>query len=158
MPAIIIGQSAGGWGTLAFASRNPARIAAFINVAAEGCDECAARVAVYLGRHQSDRGGVSARQGDSLVEDLVWVRATTLDIFVVTVATQSDAWLPFSLTGQSQSEIYHLNADRLADALQDIHRETGFNLEAGLVGVRAVMKGFRLENFRYTDGSIADVS
>ncbi|MEY2497293.1 MAG: hypothetical protein QOD12_849 [Verrucomicrobiota bacterium] len=106
----------------------------------------------------SGSGVLVTEQGDTMVEDLAWIRATTLDILTITVATQCDAWLPFTLKGEPQPDIYRLNADRLATALQAIQRQTGLKLEEGATSTHAIMKGFRLENLRYADGSIADAS
>jgi hypothetical protein len=54
--------------------------------------------------------------------------------------------------------MYSLNASRLTNALQEIHQQTGFALEEGVESYYSVIKGFSLENIRYADGSIADVS
>ena len=51
-----------------------------------------------------------------------------------------------------------MNADRLANALQEIQQQTGFELEEGVESAYSVLKGFRIDNVRYADGSIADVS
>jgi hypothetical protein len=102
-------------------------------------------------------GVIVTEQGDSFVDDLVWVRATTLDIFRISVGTQSDAWLPFALAGDPQPEIHRLNAHRLTSALEEIERHTGFRLEEGVEGSYSVIKGFSLDNIRYSDGSIAEV-
>lgn len=103
-------------------------------------------------------GIIVTNQGDSVVNNLVWIRARTLDTFDISVATQSDAWLPFSLKGEPQHDIYRLNADRLADALQDIEQQTGFKVEEGLESYYSIIQGFHLDNVRYADGSIVDVS
>jgi hypothetical protein len=63
-----------------------------------------------------------------------------------------------SLQGEAQDDIYRLNADRLADALQEIKNQIGFKLEEGLESYYSIINGFHLENIRYADGSIADVS
>jgi hypothetical protein len=105
----------------------------------------------------SGSGIIITEQGDSVIDDLVWIRATTLDIFRISVGTQSDAWLPFSLAGDPQPEIYRLNAHRLTNALQEIEQQSGFNLEEGVESDYSVIKGFRLENIRYSDGSIVEV-
>lgn len=106
----------------------------------------------------SGSGVVATSQGDNVASDLVWLRATTLDIFSILVATQSDAWLPFSLKGEHQPDICTLNANRLATALQEIERQTGFKLEEGVESNYSVINGIHLDNIRYEDGSIADVS
>lgn len=103
-------------------------------------------------------GAIVTDHGEIFVDDLVWLRARTMDTFNISVVTQSDVWLPFSLQGEPQHAIYSLNADRLTNALQEIHQQIGFDLEEGVESYYSVIKGFRLENIRYADGSIADVS
>jgi len=103
-------------------------------------------------------GIIITNKGDSVVNNLMWIRARTLDTFDISVATQSDVWLPFSLKGKPHHDIYKLNADRLADALQDIEQQTGFKLEEGLESYYSIVRGFYLDNIRYADGSIVDVS
>lgn len=99
-------------------------------------------------------GVIVTDQGDSVVDDLITLLATTLDIFNISVSTQSDVWLPFSLSGESQPDIHRLNAERLEHALQEIQRRTGFKLQEGLETPYAVITEFRLENRRYADGSL----
>ena len=103
-------------------------------------------------------GTIVTDRDNALVEDLVWVRATTLDIFSISVATQSDVWLPFSLQGEPQHDTSKLNANRLETALQEIQKKTCFDLEEGIESYYSVINGFRIYNVRYADGSIADVS
>ncbi|MDB5033880.1 MAG: hypothetical protein JWQ98_1121 [Chlorobi bacterium] len=103
-------------------------------------------------------GTIVSDQGEFLVEDLVWLRVSVLDTFNLSIGTQSDVWLPFTLSGHSQSDIYVRNSDRLAEALLQVQRETGFDLEEGAESQYSVIVGFRLDNVRYFDGSVADVS
>jgi hypothetical protein len=103
-------------------------------------------------------GVILTRQGDQTVDNLIRVYSTTLDIFRITVATHSDVWLPFSLEGKAQTDLYILNSDRLVNALEQIQRKTGFKVQEGNESYYSVIKGFRLENVRYADGSIADVT
>jgi hypothetical protein len=106
----------------------------------------------------SGSGHILTQAGPSVVEDLVWMRSSTLDTLMLTVGTQSDAWLPFSLSGEAQPELYELNFDRLARALKEIKLKTGFSMEEGVESPYSVIKGFYLENVTYEDGSVADVS
>lgn len=103
-------------------------------------------------------GTILTDRGDAIVDDLVWLRATTLDIFSISVVTQSDVWLPFSLRGDPQHDIHRLNADRLVNALQEVQQQTGFKLEEGIESHYSVIKGFYLDNIHYADGTVADVS
>lgn len=103
-------------------------------------------------------GVIISEQGNSVVDNLVWIRARTMDTFDISVITQSDVWLPFSLKGEPQHNICRLNAARLTKALQNIEQQTGFILEEGLESYYASVQGFHLDNLRYADGSIADVS
>lgn len=103
-------------------------------------------------------GEVITNQGTSLVDDLVWIRAITLDILSISVGTQSDIWLPFSLKGEPQYDVYQLNSNRLTFSLQEIQKETGFQPEEGVESDYSVIRGFHLDNVHYADGSIADVS
>jgi hypothetical protein len=103
-------------------------------------------------------GVIATDLGDEIVDNLIWFHATTLDTFCISVVTQSDVWLPFSLTGEPQYNVYRLNADRLANALKDTERQTGFKIEEGVESNYSIIKGFYLDNIRYADGSIADVS
>lgn len=91
-------------------------------------------------------------------DDLVWIRTTTLDTFAILIATQSDVWMPFSLAGTPQPKLSERNADRLATALDEIIRRTGLSLEEGVSTPYSVVNGFRVENVRYADGSIVDVT
>jgi hypothetical protein len=102
----------------------------------------------------SGSGVIVGTSGDSVLEDVVWLHAITLDTFYITVGTQSDAWLPFSLKGEAQPDIYTLNAGRLEQALQQIQRETTFKLQEGVESHYSVISGFRLDNRRYEDGSL----
>ena len=102
----------------------------------------------------SGSGVIVGAAGDSVLDDVVWLRAITLDTFYVTVGTQSDAWLPFSLNGEAQPDIYTLNAGRLEQALQEIQRQSGFELQEGVESDYSIITGFRLDNRRYADGSL----
>jgi len=106
----------------------------------------------------SGSGVVKTGTGDLRVNDLVWLRTTTLDRFVLSVNTQSDAWLQYSLKGEDQREIWSLNAERLAETLKEIQQQTGFELEQGVESPYSIISGFYLNNIRYRDGSVADVS
>lgn len=103
-------------------------------------------------------GTVLLSVGEATVADLLWVRGTTLDTFMISIGTQSDVWLPFALDGEPQPEICKLNAGRLVRALQRIEGQIGFQLEEGVESAYSVAKGFQLDNVRYSDGSVADVS
>jgi hypothetical protein len=103
-------------------------------------------------------GKIVKRSSYDVVDDLVWIRSTTLEILRISILTQSDVWLPYSLRAEPQHEICTRNADRLASALEEVKIRTGFKLEAGLETYYSVIKGFHLENIRYSDGSIADLS
>ncbi len=106
----------------------------------------------------SGAGVVRTPAGEIAVDDLIWLRAITLDTFLFSINTQSDVWLPFSLQGKDQREIWELNADRLAEALRAIQRETGFQVEQGADGPYSVINGFYATNVRYANGAVVDVS
>src|SRR4051794_19172682 len=94
---------------------------------------------------------------EEIVDDLIWIRATTLDILRLSIMTQSDVWLPYSLRAEPQYDIFVQNSDRLVSALEEVRRHTGFELEEGVQTHYSVVNGFHLENVRYADGSVVDL-
>ncbi|MCB9314771.1 MAG: hypothetical protein H6574_18885 [Lewinellaceae bacterium] len=91
------------------------------------------------------------------VDNLIWISCTTLEIFRISIMTQSDVWLPFALDGKPHEKTFKLNEDRLTNALSEIQLLTGFKLEEGQECDYSIINGFRIENIRYSDGSIANV-
>ncbi len=86
--------------------------------------------------------------------DVTWLSARTLDAHIVDVLTQSDAWLPYTLSGKPQPEIYRYNAPRLESALQEIQERLGIIPSINDRSDYALIEGFYLSNHVDADGEI----
>lgn len=90
--------------------------------------------------------------------DIAWVDSTYLGFYFVSINTQTDAWLPYTLRGQPQYEIYTLNAPRLETALRKI--ETVLSIKPDddkEAGEYAIKQGYRLDNIRDVDNEPLDI-
>lgn len=74
------------------------------------------------------RGTVYGTDGALEQKNLVWLDCTTLEFHMITVNTQSDVWLPCTLSSEPQEDLASLNAPRLEDALRRIESELGLEL------------------------------
>jgi hypothetical protein len=86
--------------------------------------------------------------------NVTWLSAKTLDAHIVDVLTQSDAWLPYTLPGKPQPEIYEYNAPRLESALQEIQERLEVIPSINDHSEYSHIEGFRLSNFVDADGEI----
>jgi len=73
-----------------------------------------------------------------------------LQIPGIQILTDCDVWLPYNLKGESQKEIYKLNAPRLENALTEIEEITGF--EPVWENTKyAIVNKYKLENYSDED-------
>lgn len=54
------------------------------------------------------------------VDLLIWLQLSTIGAFVLSIRTQSDIWLPYSLSGKPQFDIHEKNAARLKQSLEEV--------------------------------------
>ena len=92
--------------------------------------------------------GLVLTPGDAAVR---WPRVTNFYVhefagYRLTLNTQCDAWLPFSLKSIAQPQIYQRNAPRLATALADIQKQLNATVEAEDHTRYSYIKGYQLEN------------
>jgi hypothetical protein len=90
------------------------------------------------------------------VPNLVWISGDTIWKPTVMVATQSDIWLPYDLRGRPQTAVYDRNRGRLEHPLEAVQSRCGLTLSHEETTDYARINGFRLENLRTADGTVAD--
>ena len=95
-----------------------------------------------------DEEGQGHEQGD-----VVWLGGLTLNHHVVTVNAQSDAFLPWSVTGVEQEGIWQRNAPRLEGALEMTERMLGYEAYADSTD-HAHVDGYRLLNRKDVEGDV----
>jgi hypothetical protein len=89
-----------------------------------------------------------------VLPDITWLAAKTLDAHVMEVGTQSDAWLPYTLSGVPQRQVWQHNAPRLEAALREIQAALGVAPVAPSHTTHAVIDGLRLSNHVDVDGDV----
>jgi hypothetical protein len=90
-------------------------------------------------------------------ENVVIIEAMFAGALVVDVITYSTAWLPNTLAGEPQQEIYEWNALRLEKALYEIEAALGAEAIIDDVSEFCRINGYRLDNFRDADGEAIPV-
>ena len=93
------------------------------------------------------------------LENVVWIWGTTGYGHTVDIITQSDVWLPCTLLGQPQPEVYRLNAPRLQKALQEIQKALGVEPIIDDVSDFAIIKdNFLLDNIVDIEGDVIPIN
>ncbi|MGX9708459.1 hypothetical protein [Laceyella tengchongensis] len=90
-------------------------------------------------------------------KNVVSIEAMFAGALVVDVITYSTAWLPHTLAGEPQQEIYEWNAPRLEKALYEIEAALGVEAIIDDVNDFCHINGYRLVNFRDADGEAIPV-
>jgi hypothetical protein len=85
----------------------------------------------------------------------VW--GTTLGYQIVSVTTYSDAWLPHTLQGQPQPEVWAQNANRLERALREMHAVFGVPPSYEPQTPFAIVHDYTVSNHTYDDGEVIEV-
>ncbi|MBE2320469.1 hypothetical protein DVA67_031190 [Solirubrobacter sp. CPCC 204708] len=96
---------------------------------------------------------LDARGERSAESDVAWLEGLTMGHHVVSVRVQSDAFLPFSVTGTPQHEIWEHNAPRLEAALRETSALLGVEPSADFTD-HAIIDGFTLRNRTDVDGDV----
>lgn len=83
--------------------------------------------------------------------DVTWLGCHSLAYHAVSVMTQSDAWLPYTLRAEPQEEVFLQNAPRLELAIGEIAQRLGIEPVTDRSDF-AVMEDYYLDNHRDPDG------
>lgn len=95
--------------------------------------------------------------GAQQLPDVMWLSATAYGNLAVSVATQVDAWMEYTIDAKLQPEVHRLNAPRLKAALVEIQRRTSIAPVTEPTHF-AVPENTGLRNQRYDDGDPIDCS
>jgi hypothetical protein len=90
-------------------------------------------------------------------KNVVSIEAQITDALIVDVITYSTAWLPYTLAGEPQQEIYEWNAPRLEKALYEIEAALGVEPIIDDVNEFCHINGYRLDNVRDDDGEVIPI-
>ncbi|MBA4496437.1 hypothetical protein ACFO25_16905 [Paenactinomyces guangxiensis] len=90
-------------------------------------------------------------------ENVVSIEAWFTEALVVDVITYSTAWLPNTLAGVPQQQIFEFNSHRLEKALNEIEAALGVEAITDEVSDFCRIDGYRLDNFRDVDGDVVPV-
>ncbi len=83
--------------------------------------------------------------------DTIWMRCYTLAYQAMSIMTQSDAWLPYTLHAEPQPQVQRQNAIRLEAALLEIEQYLDIDPVIGRSDY-SVIDGYNLHNYRDPDG------
>ena len=95
--------------------------------------------------------------GRRTVTNLTWLRATTLLHHSVSLNTQADVWLPYTLDGRPQAKTAQYNAPRLERAVRAVADRLHLVARATVMTDYAFNDGYRLSNFTDQAGQVIDV-
>ncbi|UWE03299.1 hypothetical protein [Laceyella sacchari] len=90
-------------------------------------------------------------------KNVVSIEARFTEALVVDVITYSTAWLPNTLAGEPQQEIYKWNAPRLEKALYEIEAALGVEPIIDDANEFCLINGYRLDNARDIDGEVIPI-
>ncbi|SMP22678.1 hypothetical protein SAMN06265361_10492 [Laceyella tengchongensis] len=90
-------------------------------------------------------------------QNVVSIEARFTEALVVDVITYSTAWLPNTLAGEPQQEIYEWNAPRLEKALYEIEAALGVEPIIDDANEFCHINGYRLDNARDIDGEVIPI-
>ncbi len=91
--------------------------------------------------------------------NVTWVSGRTENVHFIEVYTQSDAWLPYTLLGESQMEVWINNAKRLRAALQEIQNSLGIQAYTdGYTRYAVCDEDFTLTNLTSGDDEIVPIN
>ncbi|AUS09940.1 hypothetical protein C1X05_14640 [Laceyella sacchari] len=90
-------------------------------------------------------------------ENVVSIKAMFIGALIVDVITYSTAWLPYTLAGEPQQEIYEWNAPRLEKALYEIEAALGVEPIIDDANEFCHINGYRLDNARDIDGEVIPI-
>src|SRR5262249_60682388 len=101
--------------------------------------------------------GIDDAEVRRTLANLTWIRATTLLYHSVSLNTQADVWLPYTLDGRPQAKTAQLNAPRLESAVRAVADRLHLAARATEMTDYAFNDGYRLSNFTDQDGRVIDV-
>jgi hypothetical protein len=90
-------------------------------------------------------------------ENVVSIEAQITDALIIDVITYSMAWLPYTLAGEPQQEIFEWNAPRLEKALYEIEAVLGVEPIIDDANEFCHINGYRLDNARDIDGEVIQI-
>jgi hypothetical protein len=91
------------------------------------------------------------------VTNLTWLHATTLVHHTVSLNTQADVWLPYTLDGRPQPNSARHNAPRLESTVRTVGGRLQLFTRAVDMTDYASNDGYRLSNFIDQEGHVIDV-